>query len=108
VKVPRLPTRFIRSRVLIPYRGARVGHGTPDDWLERHVYGRVYGTWSGIFLLELAYIVLFGAIGITMWAIHMTWIPFFGAGVINGVTHYWGYRNYACPDASTNLIPGGS
>ncbi len=83
------------------------GHGTPGDWLERCLYSRVYGTWLGILLLKLIYIVGFGAIGITMWAIHMMWIPFFAAGVINGVTHYWGYRNHACSDASTNLIPWG-
>ncbi len=83
------------------------GHGTPDDWLERCLYSRVYGTWLGILLLKLTYIACFGAIGITMWAIHMMWLPFFAGGVINGVTHYWGYRNHACPDASTNLIPWG-
>lgn len=83
------------------------GQGTPDDWLERYVYGRVYATWVGIFLLEACYVILFGPIGITMWAIQMMWIPFFAAGVINGMTHWWGYRNHACPDASTNLVPWG-
>ena len=83
------------------------GHGTPDDWLERHIYGRTWSTWTGIFVLESMYILMFGPIGITMWAIQMIWIPFFAAGMINGMTHWWGYRNHACPDASTNLLPWG-
>ncbi len=83
------------------------GTGTPDDWLERNLYGRRYGTYVGILLLELIYVALFGSIGITMWAVHMMWIPFFAAGLINGLGHWWGYRNHACPDASTNLFPWG-
>ena len=80
----------------------RYGHGTPDDWLERHVYRRSV---IGISLMLILDVVLFGPIGITMWAVQMAWIPFWAAGVINGAGHYWGYRNFDCADASTNLVP---
>ena len=83
----------------------RYGKGTPDDWLERHVY--TPHTSYGIGLLALIDILLFGAAGITIWAVQMIWIPFFAAGVINGVGHYWGYRNFECPDAATNIFPWG-
>lgn len=86
---------------------ATYGHGTPNDWLERYLYGRSHGTWLGVALLDIVYVLAFGPIGLTMWAIQMMWIPFFAAGVINGMGHWWGYRNHACPDASTNLIPWG-
>ncbi len=84
---------------------ARYGHGTPDDWLERHLY--TPHNFLGITLMLILDVVLFGAIGITIWAVQMLWIPFFAAGVINGIGHYWGYRNYACEDASTNILPWG-
>ncbi len=81
------------------------GRGTPDDWLERHVYtGR--NLW-GIGLMFLIDLVLFGPVGITMWAVQMIWIPFFAAGVINGIGHFWGYRNFTSDDASTNIVPWG-
>jgi stearoyl-CoA desaturase (delta-9 desaturase) len=81
------------------------GRGTPDDWLERHVYtGRNLWGIGVMFLIDLA---LFGPIGLTIWAVQMIWIPFFAAGVINGIGHYWGYRNYTCEDASTNIVPWG-
>ncbi|MEN8260539.1 MAG: fatty acid desaturase [Pseudomonadota bacterium] len=80
------------------------GKGTPDDWIERNVYR--YSS-VGIGIMLLADLVLFGIAGITVWAIQMLWIPFWAAGVINGVGHYWGYRNYECPDAATNIIPWG-
>lgn len=83
----------------------RYGEGTPDDWIERHVYSG--SNYAGIYLMLLIDIALFGTIGITMWAIQMAWIPFFAAGVINGVGHYLGYRNYECKDASRNIIPIG-
>jgi stearoyl-CoA desaturase (delta-9 desaturase) len=82
----------------------RYGHGTPDDWLEHHVYR--YNV-VGISLMLIINLVLFGAIGLTIWAVQMMWIPFFAAGVINGVGHFWGYRNFNCTDASTNLVPWG-
>ena len=83
----------------------RYGHGTPDDWLERHVY--TPHTYAGIMILLAIQLILFGPIGLTIWAVQMIWIPFFAAGIINGVGHYWGYRNFACEDASTNIVPWG-
>jgi len=84
---------------------ARYGHGTPGDWVERNVYSRF--TWHGCGLMLIADVVLFGAAGVAVWAVQMIWIPFFAAGVINGVGHYWGYRNYDSPDAATNISPWG-
>jgi len=83
----------------------RFGKGTPDDWLERHVYTPHAS--HGIALLAIVDILLFGAAGLTIWAVQMIWIPFFAAGVINGIGHYWGYRNFECPDAATNIFPWG-
>lgn len=83
----------------------KYGHGTPDDWLERNVYTRYSG--KGIVLMLLIDLVLFGAAGLTIWAVQMVWIPFFAAGVINGLGHFWGYRNFENEDASTNLVPWG-
>jgi stearoyl-CoA desaturase (delta-9 desaturase) len=84
---------------------ARYAHGTPDDWIERRLY-RPYN-FVGVSLLLVANVVLFGIPGIAMWAIQMVWIPFFAAGVINGVGHFWGYRNFESPDAATNISPWG-
>lgn len=81
------------------------GHETPSDWLERRVYGR--HSYTGIALMFIIDVVLFGFIGITIWAVQMIWIPFFAAGVINGVGHWWGYRNFEPSDASTNIVPFG-
>jgi len=83
----------------------KYGHGTPDDWIERHLYTKHSGI--GLALMFLIDVVLFGPIGITIWAVQMIWIPFFAAGVINGLAHYWGYRNYEVPDTSTNICPIG-
>jgi len=80
------------------------GHGTPDDWVERNVY--CYA-WLGPTLLALIDIALFGALGITFWALQMIWIPFFAAGVINGLGHWVGYRNFTTDDTSHNLVPWG-
>jgi stearoyl-CoA desaturase (delta-9 desaturase) len=82
----------------------KYGRGTPDDWLERHVYRH---SLAGVALMALLDFALFGAAGITIWAVQMVWIPFWAAGVINGVGHYWGYRNYECADAATNIVPWG-
>jgi len=84
---------------------ARYSHGTPDDWLERNVYGRL--RWQGPTLMLLIDFALFGAAGVAIWAVQMVWIPFWAAGVINGVGHYWGYRNFESPDAATNVSPWG-
>lgn len=83
----------------------RYGHGTPDDWLERNVYSKHPSL--GIVLMLAIDLLLFGPIGLTVWAVQMAWIPVTAAGIINGAGHYWGYRNYQCADASTNLIPWG-
>jgi len=83
----------------------KYGHGTPDDWIERHLYSK--HTAAGIALMFLIDVVLFGPIGITVWAVQMIWIPFFAAGVINGLAHYWGYRNFEVQDTSTNICPIG-
>jgi len=83
----------------------KYGHGTPDDWLERHVYARYSG--KGIVLMLFINLALFGLAGITIWAIQMMWIPVTAAGIINGIGHYWGYRNYECPDRATNIMPWG-
>jgi stearoyl-CoA desaturase (delta-9 desaturase) len=83
----------------------KYGHGAPDDWLERNVYTR--HSRYGIVLMLIIDVLLFGAAGISIWAIQMIWIPITAAGVINGVGHYWGYRNYEPEDASTNVSPWG-
>ena len=70
----------------------RYGLGTPDDWLERNVYSRY--SWQGCGLLLVLDVALFGVYGLTVWAVQMLWIPVLAAGVINGVGHFWGYRNY--------------
>jgi stearoyl-CoA desaturase (Delta-9 desaturase) len=84
---------------------ARFGHGTPDDWMERNVY-KPY-TSRGYVLMLLTDVVLFGPIGITIWAVQMLWIPVFAAGVINGIGHWGGYRKFETADASTNIMPWG-
>lgn len=83
----------------------RYGQGTPDDWLEKRVYTPHCS--MGILIMLLIDLVLFGVPGITVWAIQMIWIPFFAAGVINGIAHYFGYRNFECPDAARNIFPFG-
>jgi len=83
----------------------KYGSGTPDDWLEHNVYSRYSG--KGIVLMMLINLALFGPIGLTIWAVQMAWIPVTAAGIINGVGHYWGYRNFTCEDASTNILPWG-
>ena len=83
----------------------KFGHGTPDDWIERNVYMR-FG-WQGVGLMLILNVILFGGLGLTVWAVQMLWIPFWAAGVVNGVGHFWGYRNFEAVDASTNLVPWG-
>src|SRR5919106_3002371 len=83
----------------------KFAHGTPSDWLERNLYASHSNL--GITLMLLMDLALFGAVGFIIWGLQMLWIPILGAGVINGAGHYWGYRNYECPDASTNIIPWG-
>jgi len=83
----------------------KYGHGTPDDWLERNLYSRHSAL--GVSLMLLIDLALFGVIGLSVWAVQMLWIPVTAAGIINGVGHYWGYRNYDCNDAATNVFPIG-
>ena len=85
----------------------RYGRGTPDDWIERHLYSHKVGNYAGIALMAIVNIALFGPIGLSIWAIQMLWIPFWAAGVINGIAHFWGYRNYESPDAARNIAPWG-
>jgi stearoyl-CoA desaturase (delta-9 desaturase) len=84
---------------------ARYGHGTPNDWLERHLY--TPHSVLGVSLMLIIDVVLFGAIGLTIWAVQMAWIPITAAGIINGLGHFWGYRNFESSDASTNVSPWG-
>jgi stearoyl-CoA desaturase (delta-9 desaturase) len=83
----------------------RYGHGTPDDWIERNVYTRY--SWQGVGLMLIINLFLFGALGLSVWAVQMMWTPIMAAGIINGAGHYWGYRNFEAPDASTNISPWG-
>jgi stearoyl-CoA desaturase (delta-9 desaturase) len=83
----------------------RYGSGTPDDWIERHLYSRF--AWQGVGLLLVADLLMFGVIGATVWGIQMLWIPVCAAGIVNGLGHYRGYRNYDGPHAATNIFPFG-
>ena len=84
---------------------ARYGHGTPDDWIERNLYTRF--SWQGVGLMMIIDLALFGAGGLAVWALQMAWTPIMAAGIINGAAHFWGYRNFEAPDASTNISPWG-
>jgi stearoyl-CoA desaturase (delta-9 desaturase) len=84
---------------------AKFSHGTPNDWIERNLYTRY--SWQGVGLMLIINVALFGVIGLSVWAIQMAWIPITAAGVINGIGHYWGYRNFEAADASTNISPWG-
>jgi stearoyl-CoA desaturase (Delta-9 desaturase) len=112
---PHSPVLFGLRRVLLEgvelYRAAaadpqlleKYGRGTPDDWLERHLYsGHAY---LGLVLFGAAHVALFGAIGVVMFAVHMIAQPFFAAGVINGLGHAVGYRSFEMPSTATNLVP---
>lgn len=84
---------------------AKYGHGTPDDWMERNLYSR--HSIMGIAIMMAIDVALFGVAGVAIWAVQMGWIPFFAAGVINGIGHHTGYRNFQTEDASTNIVPWG-
>jgi stearoyl-CoA desaturase (delta-9 desaturase) len=94
-----------RKEVKNPETVERYGHGTPDDWLERNLYAS--HTTLGLILLLIINLILFGLPGLIVWAVQLLWIPFWAAGVINGLGHYWGYRNYETRDASSNIVPWG-
>jgi stearoyl-CoA desaturase (delta-9 desaturase) len=83
----------------------KYGHGTPNDWIERNLYSKY--TVLGVSMMMVIDIALFGIVGLTVWAVQMVWIPFWAAGVVNGIGHFWGYRNFNAADASTNLFPIG-
>jgi stearoyl-CoA desaturase (Delta-9 desaturase) len=83
----------------------KYGRGTPDDWIERTVYSRF--SWQGVAVMMIIDLLLFGAIGAAVWAVQMVWIPWWATGIINGVGHFWGYRNFEAADASTNVSPWG-
>ncbi len=97
-----LYTRESRNRETIE----KFGRGTPDDWIERHVYSGC--PTCGLVLMGFADVAVFGiGPGSLIFGIQMIWIPFWAAGVINGIGHYWGYRNFPVEDASTNIVPWG-
>lgn len=83
----------------------KLGIGTPNDWIERKVY--TPHPWLGIVIMLIIDLVLFGMWGFLIWGVQMLWIPFWAAGVINGLAHWWGYRNYEVADTSRNLLPFG-
>lgn len=84
---------------------AKYSHGVPDDWIERKLYSGHSAL--GVSLMLIVNVALFGVIGLTVWAVQMLWIPIHAAGIINGLGHFWGYRNFEAPDASTNVSPWG-
>ena len=89
-----------------PHTLERYGNGTPDDWLERNLYAKHQSL--GLILMGLIDVVVFGAVpGALILVTQIAWIPFWAAGVINGVGHYWGYRHWSTPDWSTNIAPWG-
>ena len=94
-----------RKEAANPETMARYGHGTPNDWLERHVYSG--HSFAGVGLMLLIDLALFGVTGLAVWAVQMAWTPVMAAGIVNGAGHYWGYRNFEVTDASTNLSPWG-
>jgi stearoyl-CoA desaturase (delta-9 desaturase) len=114
---PHSPVRFGLRKVLLEgaelYREEatnretmeKYGHGTPDDWIERNLYTRF--PIGGILSMLAINVALFGVIGVSVFGVQMLWIPVFAAGVINGLGHAQGYRNFECPDASTNIVPWG-
>ncbi|MPW09744.1 acyl-CoA desaturase [Paraburkholderia sp. CNPSo 3155] len=83
----------------------KFSHGTPNDWIERNVYTKY--PILGVSLMMVINVALFGVVGLTIWAVQMVWIPFWAAGVVNGLAHFWGYRNFNSSDASTNIFPWG-
>jgi stearoyl-CoA desaturase (Delta-9 desaturase) len=94
-----------RAESRVPETMSKYGHGTPDDWIERNLYTRF--SWQGVGLMLILDLLLFGAIGAAVWAVQMVWIPWWATGVINGLGHWWGYRNFEAPDASRNVSPWG-
>ena len=98
-------SELYRSEAKVQETLDKYGHNTPDDWIERNLYTRY--SWQGVGVMLVVNLLLFGALGATVWAVQMLWIPITAAGIINGIGHYWGYRNFEAPDASTNISPWG-
>jgi stearoyl-CoA desaturase (Delta-9 desaturase) len=98
-------TELYQAEAANPETHEKYSHGCPKDWIENNVYSRY--TWQGVGLMLVWNLALFGGIGLTVWAIQMLWIPILATGVINGIGHYWGYRNFESPDAATNVSPWG-
>ncbi len=94
-----------RTESKIPETIAKYGHGTPNDWIERNLYTRF--SWEGVGVMMVIDLAIFGPIGLTVWAVQMAWIPVMATGIINGLGHWWGYRNFECADASSNVSPWG-
>jgi stearoyl-CoA desaturase (delta-9 desaturase) len=83
----------------------KYGMGTPKDWIERKLYTPHHRL--GILVMLIIDLLLFGPWGFLVWGVQMLWIPFWAAGFINGMAHWWGYRNTDTKDKSTNLMPWG-
>ncbi|NMM03022.1 acyl-CoA desaturase [Paraburkholderia sp. RP-4-7] len=83
----------------------KFAYGTPNDWIERNLYAKYPNL--GVSLLIVIDVALFGIVGMSVWAVQMIWIPFWAGGVVNGIGHFRGYRNFGTPDASTNVMPIG-
>lgn len=98
-------SELYREAIKDPETIDKFGSGTPDDWLEKNVYQP--HNYVGITVMLLIELLLFGPAGLVIWAVQMIWIPFWAAGVINGIGHYWGYRNFEIPNTSTNILPWG-
>jgi len=98
-------TELYRAESKVLETMTKFGHGTPDDWIERNLYTRF--SWQGVGLMLIVNVFLFGGLGLTVWAVQMAWIPITAAGIINGIGHWWGYRNFEAADASTNVSPWG-
>lgn len=99
-QVPELYREAAKDKEMI----AKYSFGTPNDWIERNLYSRYSN--KGLVIMFLIDLLLFGLPGMTVWAMQMICIPMTG-GVVNGLGHYWGYRNFECPDRSTNILPLG-
>jgi stearoyl-CoA desaturase (Delta-9 desaturase) len=94
-----------RAEASNPETVEKFGRGAPDDWIERRLYTRF--PILGVSTLMVINLALLGVGGLSVWAVQMMAIPFFAAGVVNGLGHYWGYRNFECRDAATNVSPLG-
>lgn len=104
-KVLREGAELYRSEAENQETLTKYGAGCPQDAIEKRLYSRF--PMGGVALMGAIDLLLFGAAGITVWAVQMMWIPVFAAGVINGIGHFWGYRNFECADASRNISPWG-